>query len=359
MSRPGKYDTGRDLDATFSTVLSTVARWLFYAGTVASVVSLSFLIYYAVMPEGQAPPLRQAQGMIGTFSSVLTAGLLAATVGAAFTFWGEEVMPALLLLAAALVYFCPLIVPMATGGQTTAVGSAALAATQTGGILFGGLSMAVLIVDLAVRARERANRGTRADQLRYGKGVREELDVQNVFLGKCWQLPFCRKFVREKCPIYLSRRTCWRERVGCMCEERVIQGAMENRAIPRDAVAAAQYIPRNNSLTLAQKKERCRNCVIYNEHQKHKYKAVMPLILLAFGAGYAAFRAPLLAMTGDMIKRIDQVVMKATFRQDGGLEKAAAGGGTVFQEFLLVCFFIVAMTYVMRLAEYLIFKAKV
>ena len=51
--------------------------------------------------------------------------------------------------------------------------------------------------------------------------------------------------------------------------------------------------------------------------------------------------------------------MKATFREDGGLAKAAQGGGAQFQEFLLVCFFVVAMTYVMRLAEFLIFKAKV
>ena len=58
-----------------------------------------------------------------------------------------------------------------------------------------------------------------------------------------------------------------------MCEEDVIRGAMEGRVISKDALVAATMIPRNNKLTIAQKKERCKTCVIYNEHQKHKYRA--------------------------------------------------------------------------------------
>ena len=358
MSRPGNYDTGRDLSEGFQSVLLSLARFLFFAGLLATVLSLGFLIYYSLMPQGQAPPLRQAQGLIATFSSVLSAGVVAVVIGAAYTFWGEEIMPALLLVGAGLTYFAPLLLPMATGGQTTSVGQASMGSIQTTGILFGALAIIVLVLDLGVRARERAARGAKAEVLRYGKGIKEEKNVQNIFMGKCWQLPFCRKFVRERCPIYHSRRTCWRERVGCMCEEAVINGALENKPIPRDALAAAQYIPKNNKLTLDQKKERCRSCVIYNEHQRHKYKLSMPIILLGFVGVYVAFRVTLLNMTTDVIGRIDQVVGRATFTSETGIKKAAQAN-VPFQEFLLFCFFIVALTYVMRLVEYLIFKAKI
>ncbi len=359
MSRPGNYDTGRDLEDGFQNLLSTLARFLFFAGLLATLCALGFLVYYATIPQGSAPPLRQAEGLIATFSSILTAGLVAVSIGAAFTFWGEEIMPALLIIGAGLTYFAPLLVPMATGGQTTSVGQASLSAVQSSGILFGGIAICILVLDLAVRARERANRGAKADALRYGKGIKEEKGVSNVFMGKCWQLPFCRKFVRERCPIYHARRTCWRERVGCMCEEGVIQGALENRPIPRDSLAAAQYIPKNNKLTLEQKKERCRSCVIYNEHQKHKYKLTMPIILAAFVAIYVVFRGPLIAMTTGVIERIDQTLGRATLRGGQvGIAKATEAN-VPFQEFLLICLFIVALTYVMRTLEYLIFKAKV
>src|SRR5205823_3893098 len=120
------------------------------------------------------------------------------------------------------------------------------------------------------------------DTLKYGKGIKEEQNIRNTFMGKCWQLPYCRKFVRERCLIYHSRRTCWKERVGCMCEEEVIRNAMENRTIPKDAVAAAKYIPVNNRITMAQKRERCRQCVIFNEHLKHQYRLFLPVTVAAF-----------------------------------------------------------------------------
>jgi hypothetical protein len=174
-------------------------------------------------------------------------------------------------------------------------------------------------------------------------------------MGKCWQLPFCRKFVREKCPIYHAKTACWKELVGCMCEESVIRNAMENKPIPKDALLAAKMIPRNNKLTEAQKKERCRNCVIYNEHQRHKYKLYMPSVVLTFLAIYALFHGPLIAAVNGLVSSVNRVVHRVALDTSGKPFQAPA----FFTETLLAVFFIIGLTYAMKTLEYLIFRARV
>lgn len=360
MSKPGGYGPNRDLEDALQGALDSIARFLVYAGGLATIVSVGFLIYTFIVFSGPSQASEaQAASNIEIFRKILMAGIAALGVGTTYTFWGEETLGVLQLIVAAILYLAPLFVPsLVSGGNVAPVGARALSALQVGGLILGMIAVCVLIVDATLRVRDRAQQGARADQLKYGKGLKEEKDIQNVFLGKCWQLPYCRKFVRERCPIYHSRRTCWRERVGCMCEEEVIRNAMENKPIPKDMVAAARFIPYNNRIPLEQKKERCRQCVIYNEHQKHKYRAVMPLTVLAFGGFYALFRPQLLEATGALVQKIDAIVGTATFRPDGTQRPGTFASG-IFQEMLLVCFIIIALTYAMKVIEFLIFKLKV
>ncbi len=361
MSKPQGYGTGpREIEEGLVSVLDSIVRFLLWAGLLATVVAGGFLVYtFIAFAQGTPASAAQATSNIEVFQKVLLAGVAALGVGSAFVFWGEETLGVIQIGIAALLYFAPLLLPtIASGGQVSPVGSRALGALQSGGMIFGVIAVLVLVLDLGVRARDRAAQGSRADQLKYGKGIKEEKDIQNVFLGKCWQLPFCRKFVRERCPIYHSKRTCWKERVGCMCEEEVIRSAMENKPIPRDMVAATRYIPYNNRITMEAKKERCRQCVIYNEHQKHKYKAAMPIVLLVFVAAYAVFRAPLLVVTAGIVEQIDKVISVATFQSSKTAERANITSA-MFQEALLICVLVIGLAYMMKLLEFLIFKLKV
>jgi flagellar biogenesis protein FliO len=231
---------------------------------------------------------------------------------------------------------------------------AALSAIQLGGSVYGLIAIVVTAADVIVRVKSRAKNGVKSEQLKYGRGVKEESDRQNVLLGKCWQLPFCRKFVRERCPIYHAKRTCWKELVGCMCEEAIIRNSMENRPIPKDELLAAQMIPRNNKLTIAQKKERCRSCVIFNEHQRHKYKVYMPAVVLGYVAAYILLRVPLLAATEALLTAINKVVQASTLNRGGNFTPPHA-----FVEMLLAVFFVIALSYSMKILEFAIFRAKV
>lgn len=343
------------LDATF--------RFALTASALVTLICLAFLVFYYVKFAGGSQPegAQQALGLIGAFSKGLIAGSVVLAISTAYMFWGEEVLGVLQLMFAGALYFSPQYVPMALGEASSEPAARALAAIQQGGGWFGLVAIGVILIDLYGRIQLRTRQGSRADQLKYGRGVKEEADIRNVLLGKCWQLPYCRKFVRERCPIYHARRTCWKERVGCMCEEQVIQNALSGGVIPRDVVAAAKFIPYNTRLPMAAKVERCRQCVIYNEHQKHKYKIALPSVVVGLVLVYVLLRQPMLDAVGGVIVNVDRLVGQATLRQGGQAATAAADPASmvVFKEILLICLLLVLMAYLLRLLEYLFFRAKV
>lgn len=361
-ARGGGPAPAREVSEGLIEFLSGVARFLMWVGVLATVVSVGGLVYTCFVFSGSNPPTSpdEAISNIGIFDKILMGGVLALGVSSTYLFWGESFLAAAQLLLAALLFFSPVLLNMvglanAQGPNGSQAIEPALAALNRGGIILGVIGLVVLAVDLAIRAKLRSQQGWKLDQMRYGKGVKEEVDRHNVFMGKCWQLPFCRKFVRERCPIYHARRTCWRELTGCMCEEEVIRGAMENKPIPKDALMAATYIPRNMKLTMDQKRERCKSCVIYNEHQKHKYKLAMPVTLLVIAGIYILFHAQLIAVMSVFIGGLDKLVGRVTLHT----VSTNLDAPTTFQELLLACIMIIVLAYAMKLLEYLIFKLKV
>ena len=346
----------RDLSEGFQDFLNGAAKLVFTLGAVATLISVGLLVFtcFRVGDAAAGAAVADAAKNVDVFQKILSVGAIALGVGATFVFWGEEILGAILLIVAGALYFAPLYMPSFLSNSSDAVVGRAMGAIQSAGTILGVISILVLLVDITGRVRSRVKTGVKADQMKYGKGVKEEAGTQNVFLGKCWQLPFCRKFVRERCPIFLSKRTCWKELVGCMCEEQVIRNAMENKPIPKDALLAGNMIPRNNRLTPEQKKERCRNCVIYNEHQRHKYKAAVPTIVTGFILGYALCRPILIPATANTIQSINSVVNKGTL---GALGRQTAP--PAFVEMMLIVLFVVALTYTMKVVEFLIFRAKV
>jgi hypothetical protein len=344
----------RDLSETFSDVLNGCAKGVFYIGAALSLLALGLLVFTCfAVAGGSAAQSADALKNVELFQKGLVVGMLGIGVGSGYLFWGEDLLGALQLMLAAALYFAPLYLPAVLGGKSGELVDKSLGAMQMGGTVLGLIAVPILVFDIVTRTRERIKVGVKADQLKYGKGIKEETTKQNVFMGKCWQLPFCRKFVRERCPIYHSKRTCWKENVGCMCEEQVIRNAMENKPIPKDALLAAKMIPQNHKITLAAKQERCRNCVIYNEHQRHKYKLAVPGVVIFFLAFYGLGRGPLLGMTRGMIEHVDHILQSATVGQAG------IHTPDIFVEMLLITFLIVTLSYSMKLLEFLIFKLKV
>ena len=353
--------------------LSTALEWAgskcLWLGIVLALGCTAGLIYYAVTlssnPGLNPQQIADAKSFIGYMQAGLTIGLLIFAIGMSVSFWGDIALPVTLLLAAlgyfTATFWMPMLVEIQGLGQTGVLAADAVRAMSFGGILLGIYAIGLQLIDAVIRTRNRSTHGSKGDLMKYGTGVKEEAEFQNRFMGKCWQLPFCRKFVRQRCPIFHAKRTCWKERVGCMCEEDVIRGAMENKTIPRDLVAAAKFIPRNDRFTPEQKAERCRQCVIYNEHQRHKYKLVMPLACLFIFGLYGLLRPQLLAGTLGLVHGFDKAMSKFTIQQnpwDIQPAKTVTVPGTL-EEILLFCMILFILAQLMKLVEYCIFKLKI
>ncbi|MCH7945037.1 MAG: hypothetical protein IIC73_03360 [Armatimonadetes bacterium] len=326
-------------------------------------VSVSLLVYTASAgPAGTDQMIQQAQSNVAMFGRLALIGGMAGAAGLTWILWGEETLGVLQVIVGAALYFSPTFLPGMFGMKANPIVESALQAIATAGAPIAVIGVLVIVTDLIIRMKTRVQEGARANQLKFGRGMREERDIRNVFLGKCWQLPYCRKFVRERCPIYHSRRTCWKEQVGCMCEESVIQNAMEGKVIPSDIIAAAKYIPRNARLTPGQKFERCKVCVIYNEHQKHKYQLALPTAALVLVGLYLALRIPIRAQVNVVLEKIDSVMSRATLgvstTADSDISSLTAGI-IPYAEVIMVACSLIIFAYMVRLIEYVFFKLQI
>jgi hypothetical protein len=350
----GKSQGSTDFSDTLLELLGTGAKILLGLGAACTLLSLVLLVMLCLSVAHDSSHGTQALQNVALFGRLLSAGVVAISVAITYLYWGEDVPPAVLIMVSAALYFAPLYLPalFADSSTNTAIG-AAFGVIQSSGTILGILSIGSLAVQVGMKVKERVKTGTKADHLKFCKGIKEEADRQNVFMGNCWQLPYCRKFVRERCPIFHAKRTCWRERVGCMCEEEVIRNAMENKPIPRDAVLAGNMIPKNFRLTPQQKFERCKTCVIYNEHQRHKYKLLLPIIILGYVGGYAALHGPLVNAFSGMVDHINSAVHSAT------LSKESFVAPPVFVECLMLVCALMLLTYTLKCLEFLIFKLKI
>ncbi len=361
MYKPDQGKSGNESEAVIG-IIDTAAKFCFYGGILAVVASLAMLIITASQGGHNTANLAQAESNIATFKQVGMIGGLLLGLGASWLFWGEETLFALMLFVGGGLYFSPSWLPIILAGNSSQVSENALAAIGEASVPLAIIGVVGIAIDLFTRVKLRINEGSRADQLKYGKGLREEKDTKNVFLGKCWQLPYCRKFVRDRCPIYHSRRTCWQERVGCMCEEAVIQNAMEGKVIPSDVVAAAKFIPRNSRYTPQQKAERCRQCVIYNEHQKHKYQMSLPAMIGVLVALFFAVKNPMTAMIKQFLLDSEKLANQKAFigASDNAARTTSVTGGVIpYAEIVLICIFLILFAYCIRILEYLIFKLKI
>lgn len=123
----------------------------------------------------------------------------------------------------------------------------------------------------------------------------EPISERASIMRACWELHFCRGSLRMMCPRYVERRSCWKKRSGCYCDQglasRLLSGvgakarvqvaeeleAAHKQTSPRPAAAArARQTSGKN-----RPKPPCGECPIYLEHQKYKYRAIS---LLAYPA---------------------------------------------------------------------------
>lgn len=272
-----------------------------------------------------------------------------------------------LLLAAVLALGAPLgIIHLAPPGREPTLLPAVVVAFQQAGLLclVPGIIFAVLDVWMRVTSgyfREMFNRAN----LQYGANVAREGQTSNRLLGKCWQLPFCRPSIRKNCPIYHARRACWREGVGCMCEERVILQALEGKGAPSpDPRQNVRFIPYNRHLSEEEKRERCRNCIIYNYRQQQKYQVIAPIVIVTAVAIVINYAQQAQQLLFQVLRAVDNFVARFAFLPSSGevqyMKIESLARSSEFVAWMMIGIIaVIFVSYVLRVVEYFIFQLKV
>ncbi|MCS7064691.1 MAG: hypothetical protein NZL85_00300 [Fimbriimonadales bacterium] len=347
--------------------ITTITYRMITVGVILFVVGLVYLFYALFALSDQtgysAADAARIQGNLTLFGRLALLGAGMVVIGLAWNYLEEEVVGFILVLLALFFYWG---VPFLLGQIDHLPPPGSLrefALNQVRNlmwVLFPPGIILVVFVGIAQGIR-RLRYGAALDQtLKLGSGVSKQ-EVQQRFLGKCWQLPFCRDYVRQRCPIYHARRTCWREGVGCMCEEKTIVMALQNVRLSDDPEKNAKYIPHNKALTKAELRARCAECVIYNEHQRQKYQLFAPLTVGAIIGSAYFFREPLQEKVFNLLSLLDQMLARFTLMpseaQKGVLEAAARANETAALV-LYISLVIVALSYALRLVETVVFKWK-
>jgi len=182
-------------------------------------------------------------------------------------------------------------------------------------------------------------------------------------LASCWDMFFCRDFVRKVCPAWEARKSCWRIKTGCYCDERTILKAMT--AGGKDNTYAQGIIqsleldkPADSRLTSKLKRDRCRRCLIYSEHQRQKYRLLSPMAFPAVLLLLYAFYGGISSAVWSVLEKADRFMSFLTYRPEGAAY-AFSNDARILTTLAIVWLTIIVISYILRALEYLVFELQV
>ena len=186
----------------------------------------------------------------------------------------------------------------------------------------------------------------------------------------CWNLPFCHERIKEICPAYKARKTCWRYGIGCNCDPKLIESLIRMGAPGSGKQSAemrqrqAEYIRSDLEADVhvpskAQRTIPCSKCPIYNEHQRLKFKFINPLAVGIAVVALALLYTPITSAWEAVAGGIVQVARNITLRSNFD----AGQWFTYLQDDVVkVAFFIIvsllALSYVLKFTEWAVLQKK-
>jgi hypothetical protein len=189
-------------------------------------------------------------------------------------------------------------------------------------------------------------------------------------MTRCWELPFCHERIKEICPAYKARKTCWRYGIGCNCDPKLIEslirmgapgsGKQSNEMRQRQGEYIRSDLEADVQLTAkAERTIPCAKCPIYNEHQRLKFKFVNPLAMGITVVGLGFLYVPITDAWGAVAGGIVQVARNITLRSnfDAGQWFSYLQDDVVKIAFFVIVSLLV-MSYVLKFTEWVILQKK-
>ena len=212
-------------------------------------------------------------------------------------------------------------------------------------------------------------RGVRRPAARGAVTIPKEGDLprSRVYLF-CWQMPYCRDYLRRFCKAYEQRKSCWRIKSGCYCDEDMILRVMKRSSTSKVAGFDQRYSEvfggTSKNLAVAQKRQRCRQCFLYSEHQKQKYRILSPLVFPGAIAVMWMYLKPVKAVLQFALDKADFLVRSLSLHQTAGHAVAnpwanAPATSETVQWIFLACLLLILITYMLRGLEFCIFDLQI
>lgn len=181
-------------------------------------------------------------------------------------------------------------------------------------------------------------------------------------MGQCWHMSGCRQFVREVCPAFQKKRSCWRLKTGCHCDENLILQAMAGKEANNEyhrkfLESLGAYGLRGAKLSGSAKRARCRKCAIYAEHQIQKARVLSPLVFPGVGAAFYIYYAEIAGYISKWISQTDKFFAFVAYSTTQ--VHVIQSNTNIMTLATVVWLAIIAICYCLRALEYLIFDLQV
>jgi len=294
---------------------------------------------------------------------------------------GEDGVIIVLGCAGAICYIgLPILLQWALAQQQTAKEGANAAADAVRkqflfvGLFLWGLSAIralIFAIDRAVTG------GTEADDVvsapreiiarAANRPIRANTQTRPGPLARCWEQPHCIDFIKEVCQPWAAKRTCWKLQTGCMCDVRYLYEALkqdQTTGMRADHSPDARWMEEARELGGGGIERRlfCRDCRIYLEHQRRKFRFFSPLALpitaLMLFAAHPLLSAGYNVVVGG-IKAVIQTMWLSDDRDLIGRRFESDMSGLGIEWAVLIVFGLFLLSATMRFIEWLTLELKV
>ncbi|MGQ9730695.1 MAG: hypothetical protein ACUVX8_05410 [Candidatus Zipacnadales bacterium] len=248
--------------------------------------------------------------------------------------------------------------------------------TRNAGFAIGTVAALRVIYFIAETVRSGPKARLKAQQEEDERLGPKKVKVTSGIWSKCWNLPYCHDTIREVCPAYKERKTCWKFGRGCNCDpllvETMIRAGAARVGKGQDKVAAQKQITQDEYMrellgagspgkgpSPGERTIDCKKCPIYGEHQRQKFNLVNPIAILLTLAGLAVAYPVLKQFYNATILSLAKGAHEMAF-QSASVERWIGYLNTptvqVFFFFIVTLF---SLSYVLKIVEWAIFVKKV
>ena len=186
----------------------------------------------------------------------------------------------------------------------------------------------------------------------------------------CWRMPFCHEAIRELCPAYRARKTCWRYGHGCNCDPHLVESLIRSGGVGRSAGSAqsGQSRPAYLRSDLETQPPRagdrrtisCAQCAIYDEHQQAKFRITNPIVIIGTIVATIAGYGSLIRLYQGILTTSGRLVNRFAFTGDAHPEQWFEYLDTpTMRVFFIIILSLLILSYVLRAVEWAILVKKI